>query len=68
MKITVEFDTNNAAFEENPSLELREIMEHASHKAFRILSTSMDLNGTGEERLHDSNGNTVGTVKEEKSQ
>jgi len=60
MKIRIEFDTDNAAFEDNP-LEIRDVLEQASNKA-----ASLMISGSGKLGLRDSNGNTVGTVEVEK--
>jgi hypothetical protein len=65
MKISVEFDTNNAAFDENPSMEIRDVLNQAAAKAFQILTEGGGVSCAGEARLRDTNGNTVGTVKVE---
>jgi hypothetical protein len=55
MKITIEFSDSNAAFEDNGLPEYRYIMQQVIERACNL--------ETGEYRLRDSNGNTVGKVK-----
>lgn len=64
MKITIEFHTDNAAFEENLTLEIREVLERASSKVVWMVTTPEHYRCTS--KLRDSNGNTVGTVKGER--
>lgn len=51
--ITIKFETDNAAFQENPS-EIRIILEEL---AFRIQNSKKGDEGT----IRDTNGNTVGS-------
>lgn len=56
MTVTVTFETDNAAFEDNFNLETRLILEQAWEK---LLNDKLDTNA----KLRDSNGNTVGNVE-----
>lgn len=59
MKITIEFDTENAAFEDNPTQEVNGLLKQASAIVADILT---DNRCRYTVKLRDSNGNTVGTV------
>lgn len=63
MKIVIEFDTDNAAFEDNPN-EWRAIFLQAVGKVKSQLQRKPCLCNHPEsvDKLIDSNGNTVGTV------
>jgi len=61
MKIRIEFDTDNAAFEDNLSLEIREVLTRALDKAVWMVTNPDHYRCTS--KLLDSNGNTVGTVE-----
>ena len=54
-KITIEFETGNAAFEDSPTEEIALILERLAKK-FR---SDGDLDGNP---VQDTNGNTVGRV------
>ena len=54
MKITIQIDTHNAAFEDNPS-ELEDLLT--------LVAKSVGSDGKTEGRLHDTNGNPVGNYK-----
>lgn len=54
MKITIVFDTDNAAFEDDFAREIRAILIQAKHRIFEQLK--------GSDKLLDTNGNTVGRV------
>jgi len=52
MKITIEFDTGNAAFQDDDKdLEIATIMKHVTDKMY---------DGYTEGRINDSNGNHIG--------
>jgi hypothetical protein len=53
MKITIDINTENAAFEDNPS-EIKEIINKVAKQVNA---------GCNEDNLRDSNGNTVGKFK-----
>lgn len=55
-RVTIEFETGNAAFEDSPTEEIALILERLAKK-FR---EDGDLDG---HRLLDTNGNTVGYVR-----
>jgi hypothetical protein len=55
MKVTIQFDTDNAAFEDNPYLEVDYTLKQAKSKM-----SQMEAGET--RRLMDGNGNTVGTI------
>ena len=59
MKFLIEFDTGNAAFDENPTLEVKELLEQAAIHAAGMLTGQNNLKRS----LVDSNGNAVGTVE-----
>jgi len=58
MKITIQFETDNAAFEDDASREVDQIMEAVSLAV---------LMGVNEGAVRDTNGNTIGkfTVEED---
>jgi hypothetical protein len=55
MKIIISFSDENSAFEDNGIEEYRRIMQQVMTRVYNC--------ETGEYRLQDSNGNTVGKVK-----
>jgi len=69
MKVTIELSMDNAAFEENPTLELSRIMETVTGKVARQLQREdgcLCIADEIDDKLMDINGNTVGFVKLEK--
>jgi len=64
MKITVEFDTDNAAFEDNFSTEVELVMERAKLLVKAVAHKHReDPSLVGEHRpLFDTNGNGIGKV------
>jgi len=64
MKITVEFDTDNAAFEDNFSAEVEAVMERAKFLVKAVAHKHReDPSNVGEyRRLYDTNGNGIGKV------
>ena len=52
--IRIEIETDNEAFTDDPRAELARILRGYAHR--------LDMGGTIDYRLHDSNGNTVGKV------
>ena len=58
MKIKIEFNADNAAFEDNLSLEIREVLERAANVAVSLVTGDGGYCG-----LRDSNGNSIGTVE-----
>lgn len=69
MKLTIELEMDNAAFDENPTLELSRIMETVAGKVSRQLQredgcicVALEI----DDKLLDANGNTVGFVRLEK--
>ena len=58
MKVEIEIDTSNAAFEDNPG-ELGDILKQAATEAKYLIEEKEE----GRELLRDSNGNTVGCVE-----
>ena len=66
MKVRIEFDTDNAAFEDGFGYELAKVLGQASDKVIRQMSRCDGCVCDAPERddvLLDSNGNTVGTVR-----
>jgi hypothetical protein len=61
MKITIEFDTDNAAFEDEQGY--REILKQATNRAMLAIYARTEKSA----KLLDYNGNTVGTVRVEAS-
>ena len=68
MKITVEFDTDNAAFDGDPVPEVHRILDRAKHQIADYLSYWQEGDGEAKTALRDINGNKVGTVKVEETQ
>ena len=69
MKLTIEIEMGNAAFQDDPTLELSRIMETVAGKISRQLQredgcicVALEI----DDKLLDRNGNTVGFVKLEK--
>jgi len=60
MKVTIEIDLDNAAFEDDPG-ELGRILKYASGKLDRHLGYAPDAEFS--RALMDINGNTVGMVR-----
>ena len=60
MKITIEFSTDNAAFEDNPN-EISDVLQNAGQKIMCEWATEDDW----ERKIFDTNGNSVGTVRGE---
>lgn len=58
MKFRIEFDTDNAAFKDNLSLEVRDVLDQAARKATAIETGDSNYRG-----LFDSNGNRVGRIE-----
>lgn len=59
MKVTIEFDTGNAAFEDDWEGEVAFVLAQAREKLIALGPEE------GGRKLYDSNGNKVGTVKVE---
>lgn len=69
MKVTIELSLDNAAFDEDPTLELSRIMETVTGKVARQLQREdgcLCIAAEIDDKLLDINGNTVGFVKLEK--
>jgi hypothetical protein len=62
MKITIEFNTDNAAFEDSLSLEIRKVLVQAMDLTVGIATSNSCFDTY---KLRDTNGNTVGTVTKE---
>ena len=60
MKITIEFRTDNAAFEDNPTEAF-----HVLESAQRWIQAEWITEDDWEHLIFDSNGNSVGTVRGE---
>lgn len=60
MKITIEFDTDNAAFEDGFAPEVARVIARATTKIINHAETSEPGDS---EWLHDTNGNRVGEVR-----
>jgi len=59
MKVRIEFNMDNAAFEDNGFQEIRRITHKAAVKADEMLHNHEYVSGA----LKDTNGNTVGSVQ-----
>lgn len=64
MKITIEFETSNAAFDVDPEPEIREILERVGR---RVIGDIVSLERSPKARVFssaimDSNGNTIGRI------
>jgi hypothetical protein len=65
MKIIIEFETDNAAFEDDFAAEVRAVLVQAKHKIFAQMGRPNGCKCTAPEavdKLLDVNGNTVGSV------
>ena len=60
MKITIQFSTDNAAFEDNPD-EIASICRRAG----MVIMCEWAMKGDWERQILDSNGNSVGTIRGE---
>lgn len=64
--VTITFETDNAAFEDEPELEVDRLLRQARIKVFAQLARAPGCVCTAPEagdKLLDSNGNTVGKVE-----
>jgi len=65
MKITLEFKTDNAAFDSDNSFhkmnikEVQKIIEHAKREVTSLIDTNYDYSN----RINDSQGNMIGSLK-----
>jgi len=65
MKVTITFDTDNAAWEDDPTGELHDVLEQAYAKVLEQINTPAATVCTAPEAMHkllDINGNTVGSI------
>lgn len=63
MRITIEFDVDNAAFVDNFDGEIAVICRQAAEKATRLAKEELRSSLPAQLPLHDTNGNTVGNVQ-----
>ena len=65
MKITIDFNTDNQAFESNDSFEKINIKEvqNVVDQAKREVTSLIQSNYDYSTRINDSNGNTIGSLK-----
>lgn len=65
MKITLEFNTDNDAFDTDNSFhkmnikEVQKIMDHVKREVTSLIDTNYDYSN----RINDSNGNMIGSLK-----
>tara|TARA_R100001443_G_scaffold84785_2_gene91433 strand:+ start:65 stop:286 length:222 start_codon:yes stop_codon:yes gene_type:complete len=65
MKITLEFNTDNSAFDTEDSFhkmnikEVQKIMDHVKREVISLIDTNYDYSN----RINDSNGNMIGSLK-----
>jgi len=65
MKITLEFNTDNSAFNTEDSFhkmnikEVQKIMDHVKREVISLIDTNYDYSN----RINDSNGNMIGSLK-----
>lgn len=65
MKITLEFNTDNSAFDTDNSFhkmnikEVQKIMDHVKREVTSLIDTNYDYSN----RINDSNGNMIGSLK-----
>lgn len=62
MKIKIEIECDNAAFEPNPAREVKEILASLIRRITPQVFTDKRV-GANELKLYDHNGNTVGEMK-----
>lgn len=66
MKITIEFDTDTAAFEDNHFTEVDRILKLVGEYAYEHMlypSYQLDRNNNKGHKIVDANGNTIGKFK-----
>lgn len=66
MKITIEFDTDTAAFEDNQFGEVNRIIQQVGDYAYEHMLNSncqFDRNNNKGHKIVDINGNTIGKFK-----
>lgn len=64
MKITIEFDTDNAAFEDNQFAEVDRILKLVGEYAYEhMLYPNYQLEFKKGHKIVDTNGNTIGKFK-----
>lgn len=66
MKVLIEVECSNAAFDDYPENELRRILNTVPRKVIRQLSRQAGCvcqHPEADDKLLDANGNTVGTLK-----
>lgn len=70
MKLKIEIEMDNQAFEEDPAAEVKWILEGLAGSPLRAMCVNAQLGRPAEERekvLRDSNGNRVGFARVEDS-
>ena len=66
MKITIEFDTDTAAFEDNQFSEVNRIIQQVGDYAYEHMlypNYQLDRNNNKGHKIVDINGNTIGKFK-----
>lgn len=66
MKITIEFDTETAAFEDNQFAEVNRILKLVGDYAYEHMlypNYQLDRNNNKDHKIVDINGNTIGKFK-----
>ena len=66
MKITIEFDTDTAAFEDNQFAEVNRIIQQVGDYAYEHMlypNYQLDRNNNKGHKIMDINGNTIGKFK-----
>jgi hypothetical protein len=64
MKILIEFDTENAAFDDQPDSELKNIFFHLKGDIVNYMKGWVPMSsGVQCDWIRDSNGNRIGTMK-----
>ena len=66
MKITIEFDTDTAAFEDNQFAEVSRIIQQVGDYAYEHMlypNYQLDRNNNKGHKIVDINGNTIGKFK-----
>jgi len=62
MKVRIDFNIDNAAFDDNPSSEVRNVCGQAASRAWALISGVKMGDGLRVKNLRDSNGNSIGYV------
>lgn len=64
MRVVIEFETDNAAFENNFTDEVEGVLQRAIIRVLRRVQVDEESEiNEGSDALHDTNGNSIGRVR-----